>query len=121
MHQLMLMLVILILLLFLLYYDLAVYLAISGFYRYYPPLSKRYNQQKNMEYYTSTNELTLTSFCPLPIRILVGGSFISHGLPKFSDIADNGGCFASVRLPAEPVLPIMLLEIIDGIALLVEY
>ncbi len=64
---------------------------------------------------------TLTSFCPLPIRILVGDSFIAHGLPKFSDIRGNGGFFASVRLPDEFALPIMLLEIIDGIALLVEY
>jgi DoxX len=87
----------------------------------YPPLSQRYNQQKNIEYYTSTNDLTLTSFCPLLIRILVGALFIAHGLPKFSDIAGNGGFFASVGLPDELALPIMLLEIIDGMAHLVEY
>jgi putative oxidoreductase len=62
---------------------------------------------------------TLTSFGPLPIRILAGISFIAHSLPKFSDIAGTRGFFASVGLPAELALPIMLLEIIGGIALLV--
>jgi putative oxidoreductase len=62
---------------------------------------------------------TLTSFGPLPIRILAGITFIAHGLPKLSDISGTGGFFASVGLPSELALPIMLLEIIGGIALLV--
>ena len=61
---------------------------------------------------------TLTSFGPLPIRILAGIAFIAHGLPKLLDIAGTGGFFASVGLPAELALPIGLLEVIGGIALL---
>jgi putative oxidoreductase len=61
---------------------------------------------------------TLASFGPLPIRILAGIAFIAHGLPKLLDIAGTGGFFASVGLSAELVLPIALLEVIGGIALL---
>ena len=62
---------------------------------------------------------SLTSFGPLPIRILAGIVFIVHGLPKLLDIAGTEGFFANVGLPAELALPIALLEVIGGIALLV--
>ena len=66
-----------------------------------------------------TTYQSLTSFGPLPIRILAGIVFIVHGLPKLLDIAGTGGFFVSVGLPAELALAIGLLEVIGGIALLV--
>jgi putative oxidoreductase len=62
----------------------------------------------------------LAQYGPLPIRILAGISFIAHGLPKLSDIAGTEDFFANmVGLPAAMALPIGLLEVIGGIALLV--
>jgi putative oxidoreductase len=57
---------------------------------------------------------------PLPIRILAGIAFIIHGLPKLSNIAGTEQFFANmVGLPAALALPVGLLEVIGGIALLV--
>jgi putative oxidoreductase len=62
----------------------------------------------------------LAQYGPLPIRILAGISFIAHGLPKLFDIAGTEDFFANmVGLPAAMALPIGLLEVIGGIALLV--
>jgi putative oxidoreductase len=62
----------------------------------------------------------LAQYGPLPIRILAGIAFIIHGLPKLSDIAGTEDFFANmVGLPAAMALPIGLLEVIGGIALLV--
>jgi putative oxidoreductase len=62
----------------------------------------------------------LAQYGPLPIRILAGIAFIIHGLPKLSDIAGTEDFFANmIGLPAEMALPIGLLEVIGGIALLV--
>jgi putative oxidoreductase len=58
---------------------------------------------------------------PLPIRILAGILFIVHGLPKFEDVAGSQGFFGSVGIPPEFVVPIGLLEVIDGIFLLVGF
>jgi putative oxidoreductase len=62
----------------------------------------------------------LAQYAPLPIRILAGIAFIVHGLPKLSNIAGTEQFFANmVGLPASMALPIGLLEVIGGIALLV--
>ena len=56
---------------------------------------------------------------PLPIRILVGLAFIAHGLPKLSEPAMTQGFFGNIGLPPELAIPIGLLEVIGGFALLV--
>jgi putative oxidoreductase len=62
----------------------------------------------------------LAQYGPLPVRILAGIAFIIHGLPKLSNIAGTEYFFANmVGLPASMALPIRLLEVIGGIALLV--
>lgn len=62
----------------------------------------------------------LAQYGPLPIRILAGIAFIIHGLPKLSNIAETEDFFANmIGLPAAMALPIGLLEVIGGIALLV--
>lgn len=58
------------------------------------------------------------SFAPLPIRIIAGIAFIMHGLPKFSNIHNTQGLFGSFGLPPELALPISLLEITGGFALI---
>jgi putative oxidoreductase len=61
----------------------------------------------------------LAQYGPLPIRILAGIAFIIHGLPKLSNIAGTEHFFANmIGLPAAMALPIGLLEVIGGIALL---
>src|SRR4029078_4845181 len=61
----------------------------------------------------------LAQYGPLPIRILSGIAFMTHGLPKLFNIAGTGDFFANmVGLPAAMALPIGLLEVIGGIALL---
>ena len=62
----------------------------------------------------------LAQYGPLPIRIIAGIAFIIHGLPKLSNIAGIEDFFANmIGLPAAMALPIGLLEVIGGIALLV--
>jgi putative oxidoreductase len=62
----------------------------------------------------------LAQYGPLPLRILAGVAFIIHGLPKLSNIAGTEHFFANmVGLPAPMALPVGLLEVIGGIALLV--
>jgi putative oxidoreductase len=61
----------------------------------------------------------LTLYGPLPIRILAGIAFIAHGIPKLADPAMTQGFFGSIGLPPELAIPIGLLEVIGGIALLV--
>jgi putative oxidoreductase len=57
---------------------------------------------------------------PFPIRIIAGIAFIIHGLPKLSNIAGTEHFFANmIGLPAAMALPIGLLEVIGGIALLI--
>ncbi len=58
------------------------------------------------------------SFAPLPIRIMMGIAFITHGLPKFGDIEGFQGYFAYAGIPPELALPLALLEVIGGIALI---
>ena len=60
----------------------------------------------------------LISFSPLPLRIIVGIAFILHGIPKLSGIDKTSGFFGSIGLSPEFTLPIALLEVIGGIALL---
>jgi putative oxidoreductase len=61
----------------------------------------------------------LTLYGPLPIRILAGIAFIAHGIPKLADPAMTQGFFGSIGLPPELAIPLGLLEVIGGIALLV--
>jgi putative oxidoreductase len=61
----------------------------------------------------------LTLYGPLPIRILAGIAFIAHGIPKLVDPAMTQGFFGSIGLPPELAIPIGLLEVIGGFALLV--
>ena len=62
----------------------------------------------------------LAQYGPLPIRVLAGIAFIIHGLPKLSNIAGTEHFFANmVGLPAAMALPVGLLEVIGGIALIV--
>jgi putative oxidoreductase len=61
----------------------------------------------------------LRLYGPLPIRILAGIAFISHGIPKLSDPAMTQGFFGNIGLPPELAIPIGLLEVIGGFALLV--
>ncbi len=60
----------------------------------------------------------VSSFAPLPIRVMAGIAFIIHGMPKFENIQDTQGFFGSVGLPPDLALPIALLEVIGGIALI---
>ena len=60
----------------------------------------------------------VSSFAPLPIRVLAGTAFIIHGLPKFGNIQGPQGLLGSIGLPPELALPIALLEVIGGIALI---
>ena len=62
----------------------------------------------------------LDQYGPLPIRILAGIAFIAHGLPKLSNVPGTEHFFSNMMgLPAAMALPIGLLEVIGGIALLV--
>jgi putative oxidoreductase len=54
----------------------------------------------------------------LPIRIMAGVTFIAHGVPKFFDVSGGYGFFQSVNLPPELFVPIALLEVIGGLAIL---
>ncbi len=56
---------------------------------------------------------------PLPIRILAGIAFIAHGIPKLVDPAMTQGFFGNIGLPPELAIPIGLLEVVGGFAILV--
>ena len=58
------------------------------------------------------------SYGLLPIRIMAGIVFIAHGIPKFYDVSGWYGFFQSINLPPELFLPIALLEVIGGLAIL---
>jgi putative oxidoreductase len=64
------------------------------------------------------NITTISSFAPLPIRIIAGIAFIMHGLPKFEGMDKTQGFFGTLGLPPELALPIALLEVIGGFALI---
>ena len=55
---------------------------------------------------------------PLPIRILAGITFIAHGLPKLVEPAMTQGFFGNIGLPPEMAVPIGVLEVVGGFALL---
>ena len=50
---------------------------------------------------------------------MIGIAFIIHGVPKIGNIEGTKGFFASVGIPPELALPLALLEMIGGIALIV--
>ena len=60
----------------------------------------------------------ISSFAPLPIRIIAGIAFIIYGLPKFSNIHGTQGLLGSFGLPPELALTIGILETIGGFALI---
>ncbi|HEY6537175.1 MAG TPA: DoxX family protein [Candidatus Nitrosocosmicus sp.] len=57
-------------------------------------------------------------FSPLPLRIIIGITFIIHGLPKLVGVGKTQGFFGHMGLPPELALPIALLEVIGGIVLI---
>jgi putative oxidoreductase len=62
----------------------------------------------------------LMSFGLLPIRLIAGIGFIINGLPKLVNITGTEAEFASkIGLPAALALPVGLLEVIGGIALII--
>jgi putative oxidoreductase len=61
----------------------------------------------------------ISTFAPLPIRIMAGIAFILHGLPKFENLQGTQGFFASVGIPADLAMVIGLLEVIGGILLII--
>ena len=75
---------------------------------------KKYNLPFHLMYVEK-----ISAFAPLPIRVMAGIAFITHGLPKFENLQGVQGFFASVGIPAELALPIGLLEVIGGILLIV--
>jgi putative oxidoreductase len=56
---------------------------------------------------------------PLPIRILAGIAFIAHGMPKLLDPSMTQGFFPNIGLPPELAIPIGILEVVGGFAILV--
>jgi putative oxidoreductase len=64
------------------------------------------------------NSLQLMKFGPLPIRILAGLTLILHGLPKITDISGVQRFFPNIGLPPELAIPVALLEVIGGLAIL---
>lgn len=61
---------------------------------------------------------SIFSYGILPIRIMVGILFIAHGIPKFYNTSSGYGFFQSINLPPELFIPIALLEVIGGLAIL---
>lgn len=57
-------------------------------------------------------------FGPLPIRILAGLALMLHGLPKITDISGTQSFFPNIGLPPELAIPVALLEVIGGLAIL---
>jgi putative oxidoreductase len=64
------------------------------------------------------NSLQLMKFGPLPIRILAGLTLMLHGLPKITDISGVQSFFPNIGLPPELAIPVALLEVIGGLAIL---
>ncbi len=65
-----------------------------------------------------TKMSSIFSYGLLPIRIMAGMVFIAHGIPKFYDTSGGYGFFQSINLPPELFIPIALLEVIGGLAIL---
>lgn len=61
----------------------------------------------------------ISLYGPLSIRILAGITFIAHGIPKLVDPAMTQGFFGNIGLPPEMAIPIGVLEVVGGFALLV--
>ncbi len=64
------------------------------------------------------NSLQFMKFGPLPIRILAGLALILHGLPKITDISGTQSFFPNIGLPPELAIPVAVLEVIGGLAIL---
>ena len=64
------------------------------------------------------NSLQLMKFGPLPIRIMAGLTLMLHGLPKITDIPGVQNFFPNIGLPPELAIPVALLEVIGGLAIL---
>ena len=64
------------------------------------------------------NSPQLMKFGPLPIRILAGLTLMLHGLPKITDISGVQSFFPNIGLPPELAIPVALLEVIGGFAIL---
>jgi len=64
------------------------------------------------------NSIQLMILGPLPIRILAGLTLLLHGLPKITNISGVQSFFPNLGLPPELAIPVTLLEVIGGLALL---
>ncbi|MFC5452607.1 DoxX family protein [Paenibacillus aestuarii] len=66
------------------------------------------------------NNRSFSNYAPLLIRIVIGISFILHGIPKLTNLAGTTQFFSKVGIPmagiAAPVIGI--LEVIGGLALI---
>ena len=69
--------------------------------------------------YERMKSQNLMLYGPLPIRILAGIAFIAHGIPKLADPGMTQGFFGNIGLPPELAIPIGLLEVLGGFALLI--
>jgi putative oxidoreductase len=61
----------------------------------------------------------ISLYGPLSIRILAGITFIAHGIPKLVDPTMTQGFFGNIGLPPEMAIPIGVLEVVGGFAVLV--
>src|SRR6476646_6105862 len=64
------------------------------------------------------NSIQLMILGPLPIRILAGLTLLLHGLPKITDISGVQSFFPNLGLPPELAIPVALLDVIGGLAIL---
>jgi putative oxidoreductase len=64
------------------------------------------------------NQQNLINISPLPLRIVAGVGFMTHGLPKLLDNQNSQNFFINVGLPPELSIIIGLLEFIGGLTIL---
>lgn len=65
---------------------------------------------------------TRPDLAPLPLRLVLGGSFIAHGVTKLTGgVGNTAGFFGSLGIPAPELMAwaVTLLEILGGLALIV--
>lgn len=65
---------------------------------------------------------TWNDWAPLPLRFILGGAFMAHGISKFQGgIENTAGFFGSIGIPAPGLMAwfVALLEIVGGLMLIV--
>lgn len=53
----------------------------------------------------------------MPLRLILGGGFVAHGLQKLMNMAATAGFFTGVGLPAWTAWLVALVEVVGGAAL----